>query len=190
MNEQWTAKTIADGILTWHTWPGFEGHQCRKCNCEMNVLGMSYDHRCPDCDPDGKHHSMCSMHHEGRFPFEQPEFGPSMETIRAGGCLATEISESQREFVVGDRVLYQDPWPYRGSERHSAVVVGFDLEFSYPGMRAYDVRFECGATKMCYERQLGLVSRRWQALLAAWFSEMLRQLSVMVLRVTSFGFAA
>ena len=192
MNEQWTAKTIADGILTWRTWPGIEGHHCRGCGCEMNVLGMSYDHKCPVCDPEGKHYQMNSLHHEGRLPFERPKFGPSMATVRAGSCLARKINESRREFAVGDRVRWRESWPYRGSERHSAMVVAFNLKFTYPGgSRAYDVRFECGTVQMCHEHQLTLVSRRWQTHLAVWLSDAFGRLSVELFgrRLTSVDFA-
>jgi len=93
---EWDPAAIADGILTWHMWPGFQGVNCDGCGCEMNVLGMSYWHRCPDCDPDGERHEMHSMHDRGMMPFDEPRFGPTLATIRAGGELADEISESKR----------------------------------------------------------------------------------------------
>jgi len=37
---QLSADYIANGILTWCTWPGIEGHTCNGCGAEMNVLGM------------------------------------------------------------------------------------------------------------------------------------------------------
>lgn len=140
---QWTADRIADGILTWHMWPGFQGTHCRVCKCEMNVQGMSYDHWCPECedkakkkDPDFRHYVMCSMHNEGWMPHEQPKFGPTQATIRDGSSLAMKISESRRPYAIGTRVMIRE-------HCHDVILTGdiveWDVENSYPGMRYYRV---------------------------------------------------
>lgn len=87
---QLSADYIADGITTWCMWPGIEGATCDGCGVEMNVLGMSYNHWCPVCDPEGKKYVMHSMHGHGRIPFDHPVFGPSIDTIREGSRLAKE----------------------------------------------------------------------------------------------------
>ncbi len=61
---QLSADYIANGILTWFMWPGIEGHTCNRCGATMNVLGMSYNHWCPLCDPDGKEYVFHSMSHQ------------------------------------------------------------------------------------------------------------------------------
>ena len=139
----WTADRIADGILTWHMWPGFQGTHCRVCECEMNVQGMSYDHWCPDCeekarkkDPDFRHYVMCSMRNEGWIPHEWPKFGPTQTTIRAGRSLAMKISESRRPYAIGTRVMIRE---YDRGPILSGDIVEWDVENSYPGMRYYRV---------------------------------------------------
>ena len=87
---QLSVEYIADGINTWNTWPGIEGHECRGCGAEMNVLGMSYNHWCPICDPEGKHYTMQTHTRCGRMPFSNPRFGPSIDVIRAGANLAKD----------------------------------------------------------------------------------------------------
>jgi len=144
---EWDAAAIADGILTWHMWPGFQGVRCDECGCEMNVMGMSYGHRCPDCDPDGERHEMHSMHDCGMMPFDEPRFGPSAATIRAGGRLADEISESKREYAVGTRVMLHDYWYGHGHRDYpveTGTIVEWDVEGSYPGMRYYRVDVDGG----------------------------------------------
>lgn len=142
----WTPDLIADGILTWHMWPGFQGAHCRVCECEMNVQGMSYDHLCPECedkarekDPDFRHHVMHSMCGHGWMPHERPKFGPTRRTIRAGGERAMEIIESRRKFAVGARVLVQrGPGP-----REAGTVVKLEKS-SAPGPRWYRVDLDNG----------------------------------------------
>ena len=102
---QLSADYIADGIVTWCMWPGIEGHTCDGCGAEMNVLGMSYNHWCPLCDPEGKEHVYSSMSRYGLMPFDYPVFGPSIDTIRAGVRLAdTRRKERDRRTVRNDDV--------------------------------------------------------------------------------------
>jgi len=151
LERPWTADRIADGILTWHMWPGFQGTHCRVCECEMNVQGMSYDHWCPECeekarkkDPDFRHYVMCSMHSEGWMPHERPKFGPTRRTIRAGGERAMEISESRRKFATGARVLVQrDSYRYSSGPKEAGTVVRLEKS-SWPGMRWYRVDLDNG----------------------------------------------
>jgi len=146
----WTADRIADGILTWHMWPGFQGTWCRVCECEMNVQGMSYDHWCPECeekakkkDPDFRHYVMCSMHNEGLMPHERPKFGPTRRTILAGGERAMEISESRRKFAVGSRVLIQKDSCRYSSGPKAGTVVKLEKS-SWVGVRWYRVDLDNG----------------------------------------------
>lgn len=143
----WTPDRIANGILTWHIWPGFEGTHCDKCGCEMNVLGMSYGHRCPDCDPDREHRSMISLCGHGCVPFDEPRFGPTRATISRGGGRAMEISESKREYAIGTRVMLHDYWYGHGRNDYpieTGTVVQWDIEDSYPGRRYYRVDVDGG----------------------------------------------
>lgn len=90
---KWSAEEIADGITTWQMWPGICGETCNGCGAEMNVLGMSYNHWCPLCDPDGKEYVMCIMDGWYRMPYDRPAFGPSMHIIHEG----IRIAEDRRE---------------------------------------------------------------------------------------------
>jgi len=147
MKTTWDAPAIANGILTWHMWPGFQGAHCRECDCEMNVMGMSYDHKCPDCDPDHKHYAMMSMHDHGWMPFEKPKFGPTKATILQGGRLAMELSEDKRTYAVGTRVMTHDYWYGHGRSDYpieTGTVVEWAVEESYPGARYYRVDIDGG----------------------------------------------
>lgn len=83
-----SADYIAEGIVTWCMWPEIEGHTCDGCGVEMNVLGMSYNHWCPLCDPDGEKKVCHSMSSHRQMSFDYPVFGPSIDTIREGYSLA------------------------------------------------------------------------------------------------------
>lgn len=90
-NLQLSTEYIADGITAWCTWPEIEGHHCSGCGAEMNVLGMSYDHWCPLCDPNREKSACVSMSHNRQRSFDYPVFGPSIDTIREGGRLADDM---------------------------------------------------------------------------------------------------
>lgn len=137
--EEWSPDSIADGILTRYMWPGFEGTHCDKCQCSMNVMGMSYGHRCPDCDPEEKHYIMHAMHNVGKMPFENPKFGPTRIIIQAGSRRAKEISESRRKYPIGTLVMLHEYWYGRACPVETGAVVGWVVEDSYPGMRYYQV---------------------------------------------------
>lgn len=93
---QLSAEYIADGISTWNMWPGIEGHICNGCGAQMNVLGMSYNHWCPLCDPEEKEHVFQCMSHHRRVPFDYPVFGPSIDTIREG-CITADVRRKKNE---------------------------------------------------------------------------------------------
>ncbi len=140
-DDLWSPDTIAGGILTWHIWPGFQGVHCRVrgCGCEMNVLGGSYDHKCPSCDPDGNHHYMNSNRH-GMWFFNEPRYGPTAAMIRNGYARAMEISESERMYAVGEQVMLRrwnfGPWPHV----KVGIIVKWNVSDSYPGSRRYQVK--------------------------------------------------
>lgn len=147
MKTTWDVPAIANGILTWHMWPGFQGVHCRECNCEMNVMCMSYGHKCPDCDPDSKHYAMTSMHNNGRIPFKKPKFGPTEATLLQGGRLAMELSEDKRLYAVGTRVMTHGYWYRYGRSDHpieTGTVAEWAVEESYPGLRYYRVDIDGG----------------------------------------------
>lgn len=156
---EWTPDEIADGILTRHTWPGFQGTWCDKCQCKMNVSGMSYGHRCPMCDPEGKRYAIQMMHSMYLIPHEHPRFGPTLETIHAGRTLAGEIHESRRVYPIGTRVMAHDyhyGFGHTDYPVYTATVVEWDVENSWPGLwRKYRIAIDGGDQfKSAYESNL------------------------------------
>ena len=148
MAYEWTPEKIADGILTWHSWPGFEGTWCDKCQRTMNTMGGSYGHRCPMCDPEGEKWAMQCMHRMGMRPHENPSFGPTSATIKAGWELAGVIYESKRAYPIGTRVMAHDyhyGFGHTSCPIYTATVVEWDVEDSWPGLwRKYRIAVDGG----------------------------------------------
>lgn len=145
---EWTPDRIANGILTWHDWPGFQGTSCDKCDRTMNTVGRSYGHVCPMCDPEGKVYVMQMMHSMYTMPHDNPKFGPTLSTIKDGRQLAGKIYESKRVYPVGIRVMTHD---YHYGFGHTdypvstATIVEWDVENSWPGLwRKYRIAIDGG----------------------------------------------
>lgn len=145
---EWTPDRIANGILTWHDWPGFQGTSCDKCDRTMNTVGRSYGHVCPMCDPEGKVYVMQMMHSIYTMPHDNPKFGPTLSTIKDGRQLAGKIYESKRVYPVGIRVMTHD---YHYGFGHTdypvstATIVEWDVENSWPGLwRKYRIAIDGG----------------------------------------------
>ncbi len=118
----------------------------------MNVMGISYDHKCPKCDPNKKHYARNLLHSMGRMPHDNPTFGPTRKTILEGGELAMEISESKRLFSAEQKVMTQEQQgSYRGPIR-TGVVSKLEKS-SWPGMRWYRVDIE-EQSKHTYEEEI------------------------------------
>ncbi len=134
---EWTPDRIADGILTWHNWPGFEGTYCDKCDRTMNTMGMSYGHVCPMCDPEGYKWAMPCMYHMGLIPHVYPQFGPTLATIQAGRNIAGEIHESRRAYPIGTRVMAHDyhyGFGHTDYPVYTGTVSEWDVDDSWPGI--------------------------------------------------------
>jgi len=77
------------------------------------------------------------MYKMGLKPHENPQFGPTLATIKAGRELAGEIHESRRAYPIGTRVMAHD-YHYGFSHADCPIYVGtvveWDVENSLPGL--------------------------------------------------------
>lgn len=129
---------IAESIKTWCNWPGFTAEQCHNddCGVTINTLAGGPGYFCPRCD----HYNVQS--HSGFFiPHRNPDFGPTLETIRKGSKIAARYSRTAHKFYVGQKVWANKcSWPDRRTIVGEAYITkpGKDC---YPCMIFYYVQF-------------------------------------------------
>jgi len=77
------------------------------------------------------------MNHMGFMPHDNPKFGPTLATIKAGRELAGVIHESRRAYPIGTRVMAHDyhyGFGHTNYPIYTATVVEWDVENSWPGL--------------------------------------------------------
>jgi hypothetical protein len=123
----------------------------------MNVLGMSYGHECPDCDPDGKHLVCIDFPGHNAMPFEKPEFGPTREVLRMAAKLAKRAAVLRRPFQDGDVVVVL-PERYATRERPRLGQIVRLCDPGYlPFFRSYEVRLsDDHVESLCEDRLRGI----------------------------------
>ncbi|KKL11257.1 hypothetical protein LCGC14_2547640 [marine sediment metagenome] len=139
---------ISKAILTWCHWPGFSGEVCGKCNVTVNTFGHGRGWFCPSCDAYNCQSFSCSF-----MPWDNPQYGPTLQTIRKGGKLATRDTRRQRKFVDGQKIFFnwrQGSYSYHGEVWRAGRIVSM-RESCYCGMRWYNVRLLDGSEHMVYE---------------------------------------
>ena len=98
-NSEWTPEKIAEAVATWHNWPGFSGESCGNCRATANVLAGGPGWFCPVCEvvvDTGDDEKLlvseeynCQSWSCHQMPHENPDYGPTLATIRASRKLLT-----------------------------------------------------------------------------------------------------
>ncbi len=133
---------FADAMATWNSWPGVSGAQCSDCGCKINTPNHRIGWDCPNCDR-FTHGNFSGGGYQ--FPWETPDAGPTLQTLRKAGRIAKKRATRQRKFADGQKVWVEVRQVH--SERYGlsrdwrpAVIVslGNDSCLAY-GMRRYNV---------------------------------------------------